>query len=129
MKSFLTITALIEATTGLALAIIPSLLISILLGTSIKDSGAILISRLAGAALLTISIACWLLRNDTQSSVMAKAMIAYNLFSIALLVYWVFVEKISGPGLWPAVIIHVLLLVWCLIIERRVAVGHLTLGK
>jgi len=114
MKSVLTITALIEGVTGLALAIMPSLVVSILLGTSLTDISAILIARLAGAALITIAIACWLSRSNTQSAVMVKAMLGYNVFSTVLLVYAVLVEQISGPGLWPAVLLHFGLLVWCL---------------
>ena len=113
MKSLLAITALVEGSFGLALAIVPSLIVSILLGTSLTDPGAILIGRLAGAALITIAIACWLLRNDTRSYVMVKVMLVYNILSTALLVYAVLVERISGPGLWPAVLLHVGLLVWC----------------
>src|SRR6478752_210686 len=114
MKSLLTITALIEGVTGLALAIMPSFVVSILLGTSLTDISAILIARLAGVALTTIAIACWLSRNTTQSAVMVKAMLGYNVFSIVLLVYAVLVKQISGPGLWPAVLLHFGLLVWCL---------------
>jgi len=114
MKSILTITALIEGVTGLALAAMPSFVVSILLGTSLTDISAILIARLAGVALITIAIACWLSRSNTQSAVIVKAMLAYNVFSIVLLVYAVLVEQISGPGLWPAVLLHFGLLVWCL---------------
>jgi len=114
MKLLLTITALVEAATGLAMAIVPSMILSILLGISLTGPGAILIGRLAGAALVTIAIACWLSRNGSQSSVMVKAMLAYNAFSTTLLVYAALVERISGPGLWPAVLLHVGLLVWCL---------------
>src|SRR4051812_40186910 len=119
MKSLLTITGLIEGVTGLALAIVPSLLVSILLGTSLTEPGAILIGRLAGAALITIAIACWLSRSDTQSSVMAKVMLGYNIFTVTLLFYSVLVERISGPGLWPAVLIHFGLLIWCLSSLRK----------
>ena len=114
MKSLLTITALIEGVTGLALAIMPSFVVSILLGTLLTDISAILIARLAGVALITIAIACWLSRSNTQSAVIVKAMLAYNVFSIVLLVYAVLVERIAGPGLWPTVLIHFGLLVWCL---------------
>lgn len=113
MKSLLTITALFEGFTGLALAIVPSMLASILLGTSLTDQSSILIARLAGAALTTIAIACWLSRNDTQPSVMVKAMLVYNIFSISLLVYAALFERIAGPGLWSAVLVHLVLLVWC----------------
>ena len=114
MKSLLTITALIEGVTGLALAIMPSFVVSILLGTSLTDISAILIARLAGVALTTIAIACWLSRSNTQSAVIVKAMLAYNVFSIVLLVYAVLFERIAGLGLWPTVLIHFGLLVWCL---------------
>ena len=114
MKSLLTITALFEGATGLAMAIMPNLLVSILLGTSLIDPGAILISRLTGGALLTIAVACWLSRSDTQSSVMVKVMLGYNIFSITLLIYAVLGERIYGPGLWPAVLLHLALFIWCL---------------
>ena len=121
MRSLLTITALIEGVTGLALAIMPSLVVTILLGTSLTDGSGILIARLAGAALITIAIACWLSRSNTQSAVMVKAMLGYNVFSIVLLVYAALVERMSGPGLWPAVLVHFGLLIWCLLsLTRRV---------
>src|ERR1044072_7626487 len=119
MKSILTVTALIEGVTGLAFAIMPSLVVSLLLGTSLTDISAILIARLAGAALITIAIACWLSRKNTQSAVIVKAMLGYNVFSIVLLVYAVLLEQISGPGLWPAVLLHFGLLVWCLLSLRQ----------
>lgn len=119
MKSVLTITALIEGATGLALAIMPSFVVSILLGTSLTDISAILMARLAGAALITIAIACWLSRSNTQSAFIVKALLVYNVFSIVLLVYAVAVEQISGPGLWPAVLLHFGLLVWCLLSLRQ----------
>ena len=114
MRSLLTITALVEGATGLALAFIPSLLVPILLGTSLTDPAGILFGRLAGAALTTLAIACWLSRLHNASFLVVKTMVVYNIFSIALLVYAALVEKISGPGLWPAVVVHVALLIWCL---------------
>jgi hypothetical protein len=112
MKSLLTITSLVEGVTGLALALAPSVLVSILLGTSLTDPASILIGRLAGATLFSIAVACWLSRTG-QSSIMVKAMLGYNIFSIAILVYAVLGERISGPGLWPAVLLHFGLLFWC----------------
>ena len=119
MKSLLTVTAIIEGATGLALAIVPSLVVSSLLGTSITDQSAIIIARLAGAALLTISIACWLSRNGAKPYIMVKAMLGYNSFSIALLVYAALYERIYGPGLWPAVLLHLGLLIWCFTSLRK----------
>jgi len=101
MKSILTITAIIEGVTGLSLAIMPFLIVTILLGTALTDASAILIARIAGGALITIAIACCLSRSNTQSAVLVKAMFGYNVFSIVLLAYAVLVERLSGPGLWP----------------------------
>ena len=119
MKSLLKITALFEGATGLALIFIPSMLVSILLGTSLTEPGAILICRVTGIALITIAIACWLSRSDIQSAVMMKAMVVYNVFSIIILVYASLVEKMYGPGLWPAVLVHLVLLIWCLSSLRK----------
>jgi hypothetical protein len=119
MKLLLTVTALLEGTTGLGLVIMPSLLISILLGTSLTDPSAIIICRLTGGALITIAFACWLSRRDVQSSVMVKVMLGYNFFCIILLIYAVLAEGIYGPGLWPVVLLHLVLLIWCLSVLRN----------
>ena len=113
MKLLLTITAILEGVTGLALVIRPSLIVSLLLGVSLTNSTATSICRLLGAILFIIAIACWLARNNRQSSVMVKVMLAYNIISIILLVYAALVEKIYGPVLWPAVLLHLVLLIWC----------------
>jgi hypothetical protein len=119
MKSFLTTTALFEGATGLALAIMPSMVATVLLGTSLTDVSAILIARLAGGALITIAIACWLFRSNPQAAGLVTAMLVYNIFSIILLVYAGLIEKISGPGLWPAALLHVGLLVWSILLLRK----------
>ncbi len=119
MKSFLTITALFEGATGLALAIMPSMVVSQLLGTPLTDESSVLLARLAGGALITIAIACWLFRNHPKSIGLVLAMLVYNLFSTILLAYAGFVTKISGPGLWPAAAVHVGLLVWCVFLIKK----------
>ena len=119
MKSFLTTTALFEGATGLALAIMPSMVATVLLGTSLTDVSAILIARLAGGALITIAIACWLFRSKQQGAGLVTAMIVYNIFSIILLVYAGLIAKISGPGLWPAALLHVGLMVWSILLLRK----------
>ena len=119
MKLLLAVTALLEGATGLGLVIIPSFLISILLGTSLADSSAMIICRLTGGALITIAVACWLSRYDVRPSLMVKVMLGYNFFCIILLIYAVLVERIYGPGLWPVVLLHFALLIWCLSALRQ----------
>jgi hypothetical protein len=42
-----------------------------------------------------------------------QAMLCYNVTIAALLIYEALVEKFSGIGLWPVVILHLGLSVWC----------------
>ncbi len=66
MKHFLTLTAAIEAGAGLGLLVVPSDIVQLLLGADISGA-AIPLGRVAGAALLALSVACWLTRGDAQN--------------------------------------------------------------
>ena len=115
MKLLLTLTALFELATGLALIAIPSVIASLLLGVSLTEPSGILVGRIGGAALISLAIACWLSRDERHSSlVIAKALVFYNIAAALLLVYGILIEKLSGLGLWPAAILHVGLLIWCI---------------
>ncbi len=114
MKTLLTLTAFIEAATGLALFAIPSVAVSILLGASLTEPSGIFLGRIGGAALISLAVACWLSRNDIKSSiVMIKSLVLYNGGATLLLAYAGLIEHFSGLGLWPAILLHAGLLVWC----------------
>lgn len=120
MKKFLTITAIAEGITGLSQALMPAFVVSILLGATLSDPVAIIISRLTGAALVTNAFACWLSARSSHSIIMVKAMIAYNVMATALLMIAGIVENISGPALWPAVILHLGLVLWSIKLLSKV---------
>lgn len=63
MKALLTFTALIEGVTGLGLLAVPSVLARLLLGVPLDAPAALTVARVAGVALLALSVACsgWLL--------------------------------------------------------------------
>ena len=67
MKSLLTITAIVEAATGLGLVVLPSVVVQLLLGSPLHAPAAVMLGRVAGAALLALGVACWLARADAQS--------------------------------------------------------------
>ncbi len=120
MKLLISITALFEALTGLALIALPTVVVPLLLGPDLTESSGILISRIAGAALISIAIACWLSRDNAQASiVIVKALAVYNISAAGLLVYAGLVEHFSGIGLWPATVLHIGLLVWCVQLFRN----------
>ncbi len=106
MNRLLTLTAIIEAATGLALIAAPSVVVRLLLGGEI--SGASLpLSRVAGFGLLSLGMACWPGRHPTgNTSPALRAMVTYNsLATLYLLGLGIGAEWV-GPLLWPAVALH-----------------------
>jgi hypothetical protein len=90
---------------------------SFLFGTTLETPSALAVSRVAGAALLALAAACWLARNDVQSRAatgLIAAMLLYNMAVVALLTDASFRSELSGIGLWPGVVLHVAMAVWCL---------------
>jgi hypothetical protein len=114
MKTFLTVTAIIEGGAGLALLAVPSLTASLLLGMPL-DSPAAAIARVGGAAISTLALACWLARGDAErhaSRSLAAAMLFYNVAVAAVLAFAGF-DGLHGVLLWPAVAFHVAMGAWC----------------
>ena len=117
MRTLLIVTALLEAGTGLALAACPSRMVSLLIGSPLDTRQGSVVGRLAGTALLTLGLVCWLARNDQQSRVTAgpvAGMLFYNVAAAALLAYARLGLGLSGVGLWPAVVLHAAFALWCI---------------
>ena len=117
MRTLLIVTAVLEAATGFALVASPSLVVSLLLGSPLDPRPGSVIGRLAGVALLTLGLVCWLARNGQQSRVAAEpiaAMLFYNVAAAALLAYARLGLGLSGLGLWPAVALHVAMALGCM---------------
>ena len=130
MKRLLTITAIIEAATGLGLLAAPAVLARLLLGGTLDTPAALTVARVGGTALLTISVACWLSRENGRALV--AAMLLYNIFVVGILVHARFVLALSGSGLWPTVALHLAFAIWCIAClrgNRRGMVGRLDLGR
>ena len=116
MKRLLILTALIEAATGLALLAVPAVVVRLLLGAEISGAS-IPLGRVAGAALLALGVACWLARGDTQNLAargLVAAMTIYNLGAVAVFTVAGLGSKLAGIALWPAVILHAAMTVWCI---------------
>ena len=115
-RLFLSVTALVEAATGLCLLIVPAVLFIVLLGLDHATVDAIFVGRLAGAALLAIGIASWTARIDTRTPTqigLLTGILVYNAAATLLLAYAGAVLKMMGVLLWPTVVIHAILSVWC----------------
>jgi hypothetical protein len=116
VKNLLTLEAVIEVGAGLGMVVLPSLLVTLLLGSSLDTPVALTVARVAGVALLALGIACWLARHDGQSRAargLLGAMVVYNAGVFMVLAYAGIALGLSGIGLWPVAVVHAAMTVWC----------------
>jgi hypothetical protein len=116
MKTLHTVSAVIELGAGLALLVFPSAVVKLLLGSPLDSFAAIALGRLAGAALLALGVACWLARGDTLGCAakgLVVAMLIYNMGAVVVLGVAGVQLPTTGIALWPAVVLHTAMAVWC----------------
>jgi len=116
-SSLYTTTAVIELGAGLALLGCPSATVMLLAGAPLETSAALTAARVAGAALLTLGVACWLARDDTQSLAargLIAAMVLYNLGVAVILGVAGIRSQPVGVALWPAFVLHATMTAWCI---------------
>ncbi|MEK6336319.1 MAG: hypothetical protein AABM67_15435 [Acidobacteriota bacterium] len=117
MKLLLMVAAVIEAGAGLGLFLIPGVATTVLLGTPLDTPAGLVVARIAGAALVTLAIACWQARNGERGSPatgVVQAMLFYNFAAAMVLVYAGIRLELRSALLWPAIVLHLGLGVWCL---------------
>jgi len=123
-KKLLIVTACAETTVGLMLLVSPTLVAAFLLGGALDAPVALVVARIAGAALLSLGCACWLARNDGPNravSGLVAAMLVYNSVAVAVLSNAGAGARLVGVLTWPAVALHAALAVWC--------IAHLRSGR
>ena len=120
-NTILAIAAIAEAATGLIVLAIPSIALRALFGIEI-DGAAIIMSRIAGVALIGLGVACWPGRAPRVRAPLAGANQGDNIQQLyGMLTYSVLVTlyliRIGirgapvGPLLWPAVMVHAVLII------------------
>ena len=121
MNRLLKLTAIIEAATGLGLIAVPAIVVRLLFDAEITGAS-IPLARVAGVALLALGVACWLARDDTQTPAargLVSAMVLYNVGAVIILGSAGLGSQAVGIALWPAVILHAAMAVWCVACLRR----------
>lgn len=116
------VTAVLEVGIGVALLVSPALTVSLLIGAPFETAADSVIGRVGGAGLLALGIASWLARNDEQSRAatgLIASLLLYNVAAAVVLAYAGLGLRLFGIGLWPAVVLHVVMAVWCLANVRR----------
>src|SRR5271169_1615340 len=122
MKTLQTVTAVIELGAGLALLCFPSTTVALLLGSPLDTPTALTVARVGGAGLLSLGVACWLARGDTQSRAtrgLVAAMLLYDVAAVAILAFAGIGFGLHGAALWPAVVLHTVMALWCVVCLRR----------
>ena len=117
MRTVLTVTAVLEAATGLGIVALPSLVSSLMLGSPLDTVPALVFARVAGVALLALGIACWLARHDQGARAvrgLVGAMALYNVGVLALLAHAALVWGASGIALWLILVAHAVMGFWCI---------------
>jgi len=110
-KGLLAIAAVVECLTGVAIILVPGIVIALLLGVE-PNSAAIMIARLLGVALLCIGIACWGATGDTVGSARTGTLRAITLYNAGVglsLVAYAAGGMAHGWLVWIASILHLCL--------------------
>jgi hypothetical protein len=118
MKLLLMISAILEASLGLALLVMATVAVPMLLGVPLDTPAGLVAGRIAGAALVALTIACWQARNGGRGSPatgVVEIMLLYNFAAMAVLVYAGVRLELRSALLWPAIVLHFGLGVWCLL--------------
>ena len=106
-----------ETGVGLLLLLSPPLVSGLLLGVSLDAPAALIVGRIAGAALVSLGSACWLARDDGASRArrgLVAAMLLYNSVAVAVLASAGAGVRLVGVLMWPAVALHAALALWCI---------------
>ena len=101
MKGALKSAVIGEALLGVALLIVPNLVVRMLLGGELNDVG-LATARVAGIALVGLSIACLPGRA-------VAGMLTYSALVMVYLVYVSIADGLRGILLWPAVVLHAIM--------------------
>ena len=101
MKKVLTVAAVAEAATGVAVSVVPSLVGWLLLGTELTGV-AIPVARVTGIALIALGFACW-------PGPALLGMLIYSALVTLYLLYLGIRGEWVGPLLWPALALHAIL--------------------
>jgi len=112
-KYVLAIAAMAEAGTGVILIAYPPVVVRLLFGLEIEGVG-IIMSRLAGIALIGLGVACWPGNSAVQQ---LYGMLTYSTLAMLYLIRIGIRGAPIGLLLWPGVVAHVIL-VALLVIAR-----------
>src|SRR5271167_598766 len=105
MNTILMLAALAEAGTGVILLAYPPIVVRLLFAAEIGGAGVIM-SRLAGIALIGLGVACWPGNSAVQQ---LYGMLTYSTLAMLYLIRIGIRGAPEGPLLWPGVVVHAII--------------------
>jgi hypothetical protein len=95
----LTVAAVLEVATGMALLVVPSLVGRLLFGEEL--TGIVMpVARVLGIALLALGVCCWPGNTTLCGMLTYSSLVTLYLLYLAIRGEWI------GPLLWPVVVVH-----------------------
>jgi hypothetical protein len=107
MMKILALAALAEAGFGVILLAYPPIVVRLLFDADISAAGVIM-SRLAGIALIGLGMSCW---PGTSPFQQTRGMLTYSILATLYLIVVGLRSEAFGLLLWPAVAVHAVLIV------------------
>ena len=107
MNIVLAVAAVSEAATGLALLAYPRIVVRLLLGAEIFGIGDV-VSRFGGIGLIGLGVVCWPSGSPRQA---LHGMLTYGTLAALYLAYIGVSAQGGGVLLWPAVVVHAILII------------------
>lgn len=106
-STLLAVDTAIEAATGLLLISAPGVVAQLLFASGLEGSGVVM-GRLAGIALFSLSLACWIGRTGPGDRAALAGMGTFNVLATIYLAV-VGLGGQTGVLLWPMVLVHALM--------------------
>lgn len=116
-NALLMASSLVEVGAGLVLCLIPLEAVRLLTGEAFDGVAVATIARIAGAAVIGLGIACFWGRSNRDASEATGLLLAmsfYNAAAVGIFALAGTVGGLKGQMLWPAVLLHSVMLLWCL---------------
>jgi hypothetical protein len=126
MRLLLTVTAIVELASGIALLAAPSAGAQLLVGEGLASPALMVVGRFVGAALAAIGVTCWRLRHmdhpDSRVGLLL-GLLTYNVAAPSILLEANVLQGVHGLALWPAVGLHLFLGLWCIACLRALPIA------
>lgn len=96
MKTFLSFTAVIEALTGIGLLFLPGRLVSFLLQRELDETGGVIVTMVAGGAIISLATGSWLFKNNEAALTFSKVLLVYNSVLVVVVLFGVIHFELAG---------------------------------